>query len=78
MPKGQEYHPRRVLLFENDPTQFEGGKERLMVHKAVETIGDPSKETKDTIREHHFFPQEEEEGEEEEQEEDPDYVQGTG
>ena len=49
-----------------------------MLHKAVETIGDPSKETKDTIREHHFFPQEEEEGEEEEQEEDPDYVQGTG
>ena len=51
-----------------------------MLHKTVDSIGNPSKETKDIIREHHFFPQDHESPEDSDEEEvvDPDYVQGRG
>ena len=53
--EGQVTLPRRVLLFENDKTKFEGGKVRLETHHNIDSLGDPDLETKLTIHKHALF-----------------------
>ena len=53
--EGQDTLPRRVLLFENDKIQFEGGKVRLETHHNIDSLGDPDIETKQTINQHVLY-----------------------
>jgi hypothetical protein len=54
--KMPDYKPRRVLLFENDERQFQGGEARLSQHHHMDGMPDPDTETKETIEPHPFFP----------------------
>lgn len=56
--QGHVVETRRVLLFENDPIQIQGGRLRLGVHKNIESLGDPRDETKDTISPHELYTRE--------------------
>lgn len=70
----REYPPRRVLLFENDEHQFEGGHSRLRKHRDVFTLGPPEGEViQHTIRPHFFIPpMDDDDDEDEDEDEDED------